>query len=65
MVSFCDLRLSELKDHMSKYGSYGIGMSKSWANQEGLNPVFYVNKHCTYTSNFIAAVEQLHKHIDT
>lgn len=64
MVSFCDLRLSELKDHMSKYGSYGIGMSKSWANQEGLNPVFYVNKHCTYTSNFIAAVEQLHKHID-
>jgi len=64
MVSFCDLRLSELKDHMSKYGNYGIGLSKSWANKQGLNPVFYVNKHCSYTSNFIAAVERLHKQLD-
>jgi hypothetical protein len=64
MVSFCDLRLSELKDHMSKYGNYGIGLSKAWANKQGLNPVFYVNKHCPYTSNFIAAVERLHKQLD-
>jgi len=64
MVSFCDLRLSELKDHMSKYGNYGIGLSKDWANKEGLNPVFYVNKHCPYTSKFIAAVERLHKQLD-
>lgn len=64
MVSFCDLRLSELKDHMAKYGKYGIGMSKTWANAEGLNPVFYVNKHCPFTSNFIAAVERVHRQLD-
>lgn len=63
MVSFCDLRLSELKDHMSSYGSYGIGLSKIWANNEGLNPVFYVNKHCSFASDLITAVENLHKQL--
>lgn len=65
MVSFCDLKLSELKDHMSKYQGYGIGLSKSWANKRGLNPVFYVNKHCAFTSNFITAVEHFHSHLES
>jgi len=37
MVSFCDLRLSQLKDHMDKYGNFGIGLTKEWANRNGLN----------------------------
>lgn len=64
MVSFCDLRLSELKNHMDKYGNYGIGLSKDWANKQGLNPVFYVNKHCPFTKSFITAVEKLYKQLD-
>jgi hypothetical protein len=64
MVSFCDLRLSELKDHMDKYGKYGIGLSKDWANRKGLNPVFYVSRHCPFTDTFISAVEQLHRQLD-
>lgn len=65
MVSFCDLKLSELKDHMDKYKGYGIGLSKGWANKRGLNPVFYVSRHCSFTENFISAVEKLHSHLDT
>jgi hypothetical protein len=34
-------------------------MSKKWANSNGLNPVFYVNKSCPSTSKFISAIEQL------
>ncbi|MCE5163772.1 abortive infection system antitoxin AbiGi family protein [Plesiomonas sp. PI-19] len=57
MISFCDLKLSELKVHMGKYGSYGIGMTKEWANRKGLNPVWYVNKYCNFADEFSLALD--------
>lgn len=63
MVSFCDLRLSELKSHMKNYGSYGIGLTKKWANKQGLNPVMYMNKNCPATSEFLKSMDELHKQI--
>ena len=35
MVSFFDLKLSELK-HFLNYGKFGIGLAKEWANERGL-----------------------------
>lgn len=64
MVSFCDIRLSDLKVHMSKYGNYGIGLSKSWANKNGLSPVLYMNKYCSNTSDFLAAVNVIYKELE-
>lgn len=63
MVSFCDLKLSELKVHMSKYGSYGIGLTKDWANKKGLNPVMYVNRHCEFTDNFNNALYAIYPNL--
>ena len=63
MVSFCDLKLSELKVHMSKYGSYGIGLTKDWANRKGLNPVMYVNRHCEFTDNFNNALYTIYPYL--
>ena len=30
MVTFCDIPLAMAKDHIKKYGSYAIGLSKDW-----------------------------------
>ncbi|HOY05402.1 MAG TPA: abortive infection system antitoxin AbiGi family protein [Saprospiraceae bacterium] len=55
MVSFCDLNLSELKDFTS-YGSFGIGLTKEWANRKKLNPVFYLNDNCNLGSDIITGL---------
>ncbi len=43
MVCFCDIPLSRISEHISFYGSYGIGLSKRWAEENGMNPLFYIS----------------------
>ncbi|MBD2699838.1 hypothetical protein IC229_04270 [Spirosoma sp. BT702] len=64
MISFCDLKLTELKNHMEKYGSYGIGLTKEWANRNGLNPVMYISRHCDLTDDFITGLNGIYNHLD-
>lgn len=42
MVCFCDIPLSRIDEHVKFYGSFGLGMSKSWAVKNGLNPILYM-----------------------
>lgn len=44
MTCFCDIPLSQIKNLISHYGCYGIGLSKDFAIERGINPVFYVTK---------------------
>ena len=69
MVSFSDLRLSELKDNIGTYGKFGIGLTKDWAINNGLNPVMYASQSSLFTENFMNGIEDffrlLNKSIDT
>jgi hypothetical protein len=41
MISFCDIPLHLVSNHINQYGKYGIGLSREWAIKNKLNPVFY------------------------
>jgi hypothetical protein len=61
MVSFSDLRLSELKDNIGTYGKFGIGLKKSWAIENGLNPVMYASDKSNFTENFLSGLEEFYQ----
>ena len=41
MVSFCDIPLSQIRNHIQTYGHYALGLTKAWAKLHGITPVMY------------------------
>lgn len=59
MVCFCDLRLSQIREHLDDYGGYGIGLTKTWGAQNGLSPLIYLHPE-SYSRELIGrAIEHL------
>jgi abortive phage resistance protein AbiGi (putative antitoxin) len=44
IVSFCDLPLSVIWEHLEAYGHFGIGLRKEWGVRNGLAPVVYTHR---------------------
>lgn len=42
LVSFCDIPLARIDEHVSFYGEYGIGLTRQWAEINNLNPIHYI-----------------------
>ena len=61
MVTFCDIPLSLAKDHIEKYGSYAIGMTKEWGIKNNLNPVVYIEKDSLLAKDIQATTDNLIK----
>lgn len=59
MVCFCDIPLSQIKNHMSSYGKYAIGLSKEWAKNVRINPVMYIDGNSYATSLIKQAISRL------
>lgn len=63
IISFCDIPLSEVKNHINNYGTYGIGLTKEWAKQQRLNPVSYIEKNSFFSEsllNILASADDIH-----
>ncbi len=41
IISFCNIKLSQITQHTRNYGNYGIIMSAHWAKRVKLNPIIY------------------------
>lgn len=45
IVSFCDIPISKIQNHIGTYGNYGIGLKKEWGFKNILSPIFYVKNN--------------------
>ena len=44
MLCFCDIPLSQVKEHIGGYGCYGIGVTKNFARNNKITPVTYLHQ---------------------
>lgn len=61
MVCFCDIPLSRIDEHIGFYGRFGIGMTRKWAEQNGLNPVLYASGSNNLTKELLALNSHVNK----
>jgi hypothetical protein len=57
MISFCDIPLSQSSKHFDAYGRYGIGLTKDWANNMGINPVLYLEEKSSVSKTIGSLLE--------
>ena len=50
MVCFCDIPLARISEHISFYGEFGIGVTRTWAEKNNLNPVIYLSRDTPISS---------------
>lgn len=64
MVCFCDIPLSQIRNHIDRYGGYAIGLSKEWGISKGINPIFYVLSDSLAVKKIYEMINVLGTHVN-
>lgn len=57
MVSFCDIPIGSSTEHVSKYGSYAIGISKEALIKVGVEPVnYFISENSTNSAFYLKEI---------
>lgn len=59
MICFCDIKeeAERLEPHRELYGHYGIGLTKDWGRNHGVQPVHYILPGSPFAQDFKQATE--------
>ena len=52
MVCFCDIPISQLRNHINTYGKYAIGLTKEWAKLYEITPVLYTHNNSSILRHY-------------
>ncbi len=59
MVSFCDIPLSQIHNHVDTYGCYALGLSKNWGKKKRINPVLYTYKGAAIANHIKSFLDKI------
>lgn len=58
MKCFCDIPLGVIKKHLSRYGKFGIGISKEYAKKNSFSPVIYVHQKSDTMLRYLRSIKK-------
>lgn len=61
MTCFCDIPLAQTAQHSSVYGSYALGLTKTWGRRNGITPVVYLYAGSPLVKEFLRLRDFLNK----
>ncbi|MEJ7821612.1 MAG: abortive infection system antitoxin AbiGi family protein [Chitinophagaceae bacterium] len=57
MKCFSDIPLGMIKKHMTVYGAYGIGVTKTFAKRNNLSPIIYVHQKSAIINRYLTNIK--------
>lgn len=64
IISFCEIPLSRVSDHVGKYGAYALGVSRDFAIANEFCKVFYLDRFSSVTKGIFAIQEYAVENFD-
>lgn len=58
MKCFCDIPLGLIKKHLSSYGKFGLGISKNFARDNRISPIFYIHDNSDTLNRYLSSTKK-------